>query len=166
MISGLTVGAQYQVGFYWAGAQQYTYGGDTTEQWLVSLGSQQLSTNVVGDGNHGFTGWTHTYLTFTATSSSEVLAFLAAGTPNGLPPFSLLDGVTMTAVPEPASMSLLARASPPWASSVAASSAKPKHFPRLRPQAIPHSGAAHPHRVSSVFVSTPLRPANWSGTVK
>jgi len=106
-INGLTAGAQYTVGFYWGGAQQYGYNGITTEQWLVSLGSQTLSTNILTDPSNGFTGWQQTFLTFTATSSSEVLSFLAAGTPNGEPPFSLLDGVTMTQVPEPASMSLL-----------------------------------------------------------
>jgi hypothetical protein len=105
-INGLVVGQQYQVGFWWAGAQQQGYNGDTTEQWLVSLGAQQLATAVIADTSHGFTGWVHTYLTFTATNTSEVLSFLAAGTPNGVPPFSLLDGVTMNQVPEPASMTL------------------------------------------------------------
>jgi len=105
-VNGLVVGEQYQVGFWWAGAQQQGFNGDTTEQWLVSLGSQQLATAVISDTSHGFTGWVHTYLTFTATNTSEVLSFLAAGTPNGVPPFSLLDGVTMTQVPEPASMTL------------------------------------------------------------
>jgi len=106
-INGLTAGAQYTVSFYWAGAQQSGFTGTTTEQWLVSLGAQTLSTNIVTDPSHGFTGWQQTFLTFTATGSSETLSFLASGTPNGEPPFSLLDGVSMTQVPEPASMTLL-----------------------------------------------------------
>jgi len=106
-INGLTAGTNYTVGFYWAGAQQSGFDGTTTEQWLVSLGAQTLSTNIVTDASHGFTGWQQTFLTFTATGSSETLSFLASGTPNGEPPFSLLDGVTMTQVPEPASMTLL-----------------------------------------------------------
>jgi PEP-CTERM motif len=105
-ITGLTVGAEYAVSFYWGGAQQTTFTGATTEQWLVGLGSQQLATSVVNDVNGGFTGWQYTTLTFDATSTSETLSFLAVGTPSGQPPFSLLDGVSMNQVPEPASMSL------------------------------------------------------------
>ncbi len=106
-INGLTAGANYTVSFYWGGAQQTNFSGTTTEKWLVSLGSQTLSTNTVTNVSGGFTGWQQTFLTFTATGNSEVLSFLAAGTPDGQPPFSLLDGVSMNAVPEPASMSLL-----------------------------------------------------------
>ncbi len=102
----MTVGAQYAVSFYWGGAQQSGFTGSTTEQWLVSLGGQQLATNILPDVNGGFTGWQYTTLTFNATAASETLSFLAAGTPNGQPPFSLLDGVSMNQVPEPASMSL------------------------------------------------------------
>jgi hypothetical protein len=106
-ITGLVAGQQYSVGFDWAGAQQYTFTGTTTEQFIVSLGSQSQSTAIVTDVSHGFTGWTHTTFTFTADGSSDVLSFLAAGTPDGEPPFSLLDGVTMVAVPEPASMVIM-----------------------------------------------------------
>lgn len=49
------------------------------------------------------TGWTQEALTFTADASTQVLSFLAVGTPNGLPPFALLSGVSVNAVtvPEP-----------------------------------------------------------------
>lgn len=102
-VDGLLPGERYMVGFYWAGAQQYTFNGATTEQWTVSLGSQSFSTAVVTDASHGFTGWQYQTFTFVATASSEVLSFLAAGTPNGTPPFSLLDGVSLNqvAAPEP-----------------------------------------------------------------
>jgi hypothetical protein len=108
-INGLTAGKQYAVSFWYAGAQQYGFNGVTTEQWLVSLGGQQLSTSVLTDPSNGFTGWQYTTLTFTATATTETLSFLAAGTPNGEPPFSLLDGVSMSqvAAPEPASMAML-----------------------------------------------------------
>jgi hypothetical protein len=36
-----------------------------------------------------------------------VLTFLAVGTPGGAPPISFLDGVSLTAVPEPASWALM-----------------------------------------------------------
>jgi hypothetical protein len=107
-ITGLTVGQQYSVGFYYAGAQQDGFSGATTEQWLVSLGnSAQQATSILHDTNHGFTGWNHATFTFTADSTSDVLSFLASGTPDGEPPFSLLDGVTFTAVPEPTSIVLM-----------------------------------------------------------
>ena len=105
-ITGLTRGQQYSVGFWFAGAQQSGFTGTTTEQWLVSLGSQTLATDILNDASHGFTGWQHVTMTFTADGTQDVLSFLAAGTPNGEPPFSLLDGVTMN-VPEPASMTLM-----------------------------------------------------------
>ena len=53
---------------------------------------------------------------FTAKSSGSLLSFLAAGTPEGHPPFSLLDGVSLYAidgavppaeVPEPASLATM-----------------------------------------------------------
>ena len=106
-VNGLTTGKSYTVSFYFAGAQQYGFTGATTEQWLVSLGSQQLATAVLSDTSHGFTGWQYTSLTFTATATSEVLSFLAVGTPSGVPPFTLLDGVSMVAAPEPGSAAML-----------------------------------------------------------
>ena len=95
------------VKFDWAGIQQYGYTGATTEQWLVSLGGQTIDTPVIANASQGFTGWMSESMKFTATGSSETLSFLAAGTPNGSPPFSLLDGVSLSAVPEPAAWSLM-----------------------------------------------------------
>jgi len=45
-----------------------------------------------------FTGWQKTTFTFTAQTANDVLSFLAVGTPNGEPPFSVLDGVSAKAV--------------------------------------------------------------------
>ena len=106
-INGLTVNNSYTVSFWWAGAQQSGFTGATTEQWQVSLGNQTQSTVVVNNANHGFTGWISQSFTYTATNSSEVLSFFAVGTPNGVPPFVLLDGVTLNAnssVPEPGTL--------------------------------------------------------------
>jgi hypothetical protein len=107
-ITGLTAGAQYTVGFWYAAAQQHGYTGPTTEQWVVSLGSDTLSTPVIDNLNHGFSGWQYDTLTFTADSTTDTLSFLSQGTPSGVPPFALLDGVTMSqAVPEPASAAMM-----------------------------------------------------------
>jgi hypothetical protein len=110
-ISGLTAGAMYTVSFDYAGAQQVGYSGATQEGWAVSLGGQTLDTAMLNNASKGFTGWTATSLTFTATSGTEVLSFLATGTPSqAAPPFSLLDGVSMsqvTSTPEPASWTML-----------------------------------------------------------
>jgi hypothetical protein len=106
-ISGLTAGDTYAVSFYWAGAQQSGFNGITTEGWDVSLGGQTVDTPVLTDPSHGFTGWQYSTLDFTATSNSEVLSFLAVGTPSGEPPFSLLADVSMTQTPEPGTLPLL-----------------------------------------------------------
>ncbi len=47
--------------------------------------------------------WQKQTLTFTADAASTTLSFLAVGTPSGMPPFSLLAGLTVTptSVPEP-----------------------------------------------------------------
>ena len=105
-INGLTPGNGTTVSFYWAGAQQFGYNSATTEQFQVSLGSEVKFTPVVNNANHGFTGWQHESMSFVPTSSSELLSFLAIGTPAGVPPFSLLDGVVV-GTPEPATWALL-----------------------------------------------------------
>ncbi|MDR3534787.1 MAG: PEP-CTERM sorting domain-containing protein [Rhodopila sp.] len=107
-INGLTVGQTYAVSFAWAGAQQTGYTGATTEQWDVTLGnSATQSTQVINIPSQGFSGWMNQTFNYVATSSSEVLSFLANGTPAGVPPFALLANVKVTQVPEPASMAVL-----------------------------------------------------------
>jgi hypothetical protein len=111
-INGLTVGDKYQVGFWWAASQQHGFNGATEQYWAVSLGAQTLDTPTYDLSSHAFSGWMYQTDTFTATSSSEVLSFLAVGNVP-VPPFALLDGVTMndesqpSSTPEPASLLLL-----------------------------------------------------------
>ena len=101
-INDLTVGSQYTLSFYYAAGQQYHFNGPTYDSWKVSFGDQTQETPIINLGNHEFADWRQASFTYTATSTSQVLSFLAAGGPNGLPPFVLLDGVSITAaVPEP-----------------------------------------------------------------
>lgn len=105
-VNGLTPGHTYALSFYWAAGQQSSYSGDTTDQWLVSFGSDTQSTSVASIPSHGFSGWQYQTFNYVATSTSQTLSFLANGTPTGVPPFAFLDGVTMTDlqgpnVPEP-----------------------------------------------------------------
>jgi hypothetical protein len=105
-LNGLTVGKQYTVSFYDAAAQQQGYDGPTNDQWKVVFGGQTQLATAFNLPNHGFSGWVKESLTFTATASSQALQFFATGGPQGLPPFALLDGVSVqaansTSVPEP-----------------------------------------------------------------
>ena len=103
-INGLIIGKSYTVGFDWAAAQQSGFNGDTTDQWVVALGTETHSTSVVNNVSHAFSGWQHQNLNYVATSGSEVLSFLANGTPTGVPPFAVLDGVSLEQTPEPTAM--------------------------------------------------------------
>ena len=105
-VSGLTIGNTYDVSFYWAAAQQYGFSGATTEHFDVSLGTETYSTTTVNLPDHGFSGWMQQTFTFTAQNTSDVLTFLAQGTPAGQPPFVLIDGVSMdvATVPEPSTL--------------------------------------------------------------
>ena len=116
LLSGLTVGMDTKVSFYYAGAQQTNHDGATTEAFKVSLtdntGNNPKTatdmTPVLTDASHGFTGWQYITLDFVPTATSETLSFLAVGTPSGVPPFSLLDGVSVVQVtPEPSTLALL-----------------------------------------------------------
>ncbi|MBE7157505.1 MAG: PEP-CTERM sorting domain-containing protein [Rhodospirillales bacterium] len=106
-INGLLPNHVATVFFNWAGAQQSGYTGPTTEQLQVSLGDQTQSTPVLQNVSKGFTGWQPQEFSFLPTSATEVLSFLAIGTPAGVPPFSLLDGVTLSESPEPSSWPML-----------------------------------------------------------
>ena len=107
-ITGLTAGKAYTVSFYYAGAQQSGYDGATTEAFKVGFGSAPVQeTAVLSNVSHGFTGWKQESFTFVADGTSDVLSFLAVGTPNGVPPFSLLTDVSVSAVPEPSTVVLM-----------------------------------------------------------
>ncbi len=109
-VSGLVNGQQYALTFDWATAQQSGYTGSTVDQWQVTLGSSAAQTTpLVTNPSTGFTGWYQTTMYFTATTGTENLSFLALGPgdTSGQPPFALLDGVSMVAVPEPTTWALM-----------------------------------------------------------
>lgn len=108
-ISGLSAGKSYTLSFYQAAGQQLGFTGPTTEQWIVGFGSDTQRSSLYSLPQGGVGPWQLQTMNFVATASSQVLSFLAKGTPNGAPPISFLDGVTLqeTAVPEPGTLGLL-----------------------------------------------------------
>ena len=108
MVSGLIAGHAYTLTFYQAAGQQVDHTGSTTERWAVSFGDQTQYSSLYTLPQGGVGAWMAQSLTFVANSSSQVLSFLAVGTPNGAPPISFLDGVDLeVAVPEPTTLALL-----------------------------------------------------------
>ena len=106
-INGLQLGSMYNVQFWWAAGQARLARGATTSRLEVSFGNAVQSTITHNVADQGFAGWEQVSMTFRAGGSSEVLKFLSVGTPNGLPPMVLLDGVSVSAVPEPASWAMM-----------------------------------------------------------
>ena len=108
-LTGLTTGATYNVSFQWAGAQQSCCTGSTTEQVSVSFGGTTKLTEVYTNPQAGFSGWFTQNFSFVADGSTQLLSFLAIGTPYGQPPIVLLDGVSVqvAAVPEAATWTML-----------------------------------------------------------
>jgi len=100
-INGLTVGREYVLSFYQAASQQQGETGATTEQWTVAFGSQTQYSSVMDNPSESFTPWNRQTMTFTATSTSQVLSFLADSPALGAPPVALLDGVSLVPAPEP-----------------------------------------------------------------
>jgi PEP-CTERM motif len=116
-VSGLTVGQQYTISFSYALAQQTAASdpsttlmdGPLTAGWQVTFGSQIMNTDnlTITTGQEAFSGWKTANLTFTAGDTSQVLSFLSTEPTNGGPPFMLLDGVSIAAVPEPSTVVLM-----------------------------------------------------------
>ena len=115
-VTGLSVGKTYILTFYYAGAQQEAFNGDTTESLTINFGGTFVSgpgaqsgsftggtsytTATISLPEHSFSGWYEGSVSFVATSTSTTVNFLAGGTPTGQPPFTLLGGVDMELVPE------------------------------------------------------------------
>lgn len=106
-INDLTIGQTYELTFDWATGQYVGFHGATESSWIVSFGSESFQTDMLANASQDFQPWRSQTYTFTASAASQVLSFLAAGAPGGLPPISLLDNVKLTAVPEPSSAVLI-----------------------------------------------------------
>lgn len=110
IITGLTPGKTYKVGFDYGFAQQFGFDGDTIQNWSVNFAGQTATTADYNLPNHGFSGWFHNSYNFIANNATETLSFVAYGN-LPVPPFALLDGVTFSqetgGVPEPSTWAML-----------------------------------------------------------
>jgi hypothetical protein len=101
-INGLTVGKDYKLTFYQASAQQTGFTGNTTDFFRVSFGSSSQDSQLMTHPSQAsVSAWQQQTMTFTAQNSSQLLSFLSEGTPDGLPPFSLLSSVSLEEVTPP-----------------------------------------------------------------
>jgi len=115
-VSGLTVGTAYTLTFEEAGFALTNAAGSptTAEQWAVSFGSTTDDSTSMSVSSTVGVGWTSQSMTFVASAASEVLSFVtttsAASTVSQFAALAdvNLSGPTKTAVPEPASLGLLA----------------------------------------------------------
>ena len=110
-VTGLTLNAQYTVGFLQAGAAWA--GGTalaTTDFWKVGWGKTTdaysaytvQNSATINTPAKGFSGWVSQQLVFVATATQMVLSYMANGSPTGQTPIAQLDGVTVRqTVPEP-----------------------------------------------------------------
>jgi hypothetical protein len=111
-VGGLTVGHTYSLSFYDAAAQQYGTDGPTTSYMQVNFGTDTQYTSAYSIGDQGFSGWNLETMSFTATSTSQLLQFLAVGNVD-LPPYMLVSGIslmdtTVVPVPEPSTVTMMA----------------------------------------------------------
>ena len=126
-ITGLTVGDKYTLSFDYAAAQQLSYSGNTTDNWVVMLGGQTIASTNIDLLSHEFSGWFTDTVTFTyggIGSDPGLLSFVNNGmggcdsnflhcaitdpSASGGPPFSLLDGVSLTgSAPEPSTWAMM-----------------------------------------------------------
>jgi hypothetical protein len=137
LVTGLTVGQTYELDFYQGASQQTGFTGNTTEQWIVSLGTDGMTVcaGCLGGGNSSYSNsdptasialtnlmhtpsgggvdWNYVSIDLTADATSDLLSFLAWGN-NGntanLPPMVFLAGVNSPAgltVPEPGTLALV-----------------------------------------------------------
>jgi hypothetical protein len=109
-VNNLIVGTTYILTFEYAVGQQAGFSGaNPNDYWQVGFGSSTANTAMLSISGDAFSGWQTASMAFVASSTSQLLSFLAKGGTTGAPPFMLLDGVSMDAkaIPEPSTISLL-----------------------------------------------------------
>jgi hypothetical protein len=124
-ISGLAKNTAYSLSFYYSGAQQAGFSGSSSDYWQVaygpSSGTNTVSTPAIcipqpasgslctGDASSSAPVWAKETINFVTNSAgTQFISFLAQGNaPANEPPFMLLANITVSPVPEPASLALL-----------------------------------------------------------
>ena len=123
-IGGLVDGHTYTLTFDYAAAQQFDYDGNTIDDWVVTLGGQTVATTNIDLHSHDFSGWDTETVTFKYEGTGGLLSFVNLGMggcnadfkncapvdpgASGGPPFSLLDGVSLTgSAPEPSTWAMM-----------------------------------------------------------
>ena len=110
-VSGLVKGLSYDISFFQAAGQDQKLSGITDERWDVSLGIEHHLSTLMNNASQNFVDWNYQTLRFTASvTGDDVLSFFAVGHPGGQPPIVLLDGISITTVPEPGTLALLGAA--------------------------------------------------------
>lgn len=117
-ITGLTAGTTYSISFWQAAIEDASVAITSASpiDWVVSFGGATVASNTTKTSQGmtflagGDQAWQQQTLTFTVASGvvSSVLTFMAQGGAAAGPPAALLDNITITQVPEPASVSILA----------------------------------------------------------
>ncbi len=109
-VTGLTAGTVYALDFYWAVAEMASAQAPNglSDALTVKFGTTSQTTNTMSIVNQGFSGWVKQTFYFTAQTATQTLSFLSIGAPAGQPPLALLDGVSLTAAPEPSTLAVLA----------------------------------------------------------
>ena len=112
-VNNLVVGDHYQLTFDWAGTQMITGSHLPYSIALAfNLGTSILTSGTGAPQTATFTAtqygqsskWQTVTMNFTATASTEILSFLALGTPSGDPPIALLDNISLDDIPEPSTL--------------------------------------------------------------
>ena len=107
-LTGLVTGNTYTLTFDWATGQIASRSGATSEGLTVQIGNLTATFGPTATPSGGATPWTTVTRTFQASGTTQVLNFLAVGSPNGLPPVALLDNVSVKqAVPEPSTWAMM-----------------------------------------------------------